>query len=239
MPTKIIQTITVTGADDSVQDIGQLFEISKEFPRVEWGILVSRNNMGHSRFPSLKWIETLADMCHKNPDKLNLSAHICGKWVREIFLEGKTEIFDVLPMDIFKRVQFNFHASKHQVNEKALTDLLVSKFHQYELIFQFDGVNEKLIAAPILVGLNAYSLFDKSGGAGILPNEWPRAHRYSGYAGGLSPENVVEQLEKINVARNNYLVWIDAETKLRTEDDKIFELDKVKEFLKNSYPWSL
>jgi phosphoribosylanthranilate isomerase len=233
----MIKTITVTGADDSVKDIEDLFDTTAEYPLVEWGILLSKSSMGRPRFPSYIWLNRLADACFRNPNRLNLSAHICGRWVREMFFEGKTEIFDLLPMHMFKRIQFNFHAREHKVNKEAFKELLRTKLQNYELIFQFDGVNDKLIAYPILYGIKAYCLYDKSGGAGIVPKEWPRATRYSGYAGGLSPENVVKELERINKARNGHPVWIDAETKLRSEDDKVFQLDKVKEFLKQAYPW--
>ena len=35
-------TVTITGADDSIQP-SQLLDLQKEFPFVEWGILLSRN----------------------------------------------------------------------------------------------------------------------------------------------------------------------------------------------------
>jgi phosphoribosylanthranilate isomerase len=238
MATKMLKRITVTGADDSVTDIEKLLETSREYPLVEWGILISRSSMGHPRYPSLEWLDKLATMYYKNPNVLNLSAHICGRWVREIFFEGKTEVFDVVPMDIFKRVQFNFHANEHKVDRDALHDILRTKFSKYDLIFQFDGVNNSLIEYATMCGLRAFPLFDKSGGAGILPDEWPIAEGYSGYAGGLSPENVVGELEKIDKARDGYPIWIDAETYLRSEDNSVFELDKVRAFVKNSYPWT-
>lgn len=84
-----------------------------------------------------------------------------------------------------------------------------------------------------------HPLFDKSGGAGILPNEWPVAEGYAGYAGGLSPDNVEHELMRIQEARNGYPVWIDAETKLRSDDDKVFELYKVEEFVTRAYPWTI
>lgn len=182
----MIKTITVTGADDSVKDLNELVRMSEKFPKIEWGILLSKNNIGSPRFPSSEWIFDLAYFYHNNPWLLGLSAHICGSWVREIFIEGKAEMFNALPMEIFKRVQFNFHGQRHNVDKKAAISILKEKFQRYELIFQFDDVNNDLIDLCRDSGLNAYPLFDLSGGAGILPDKWPIAKGYSGYAGGLS-----------------------------------------------------
>lgn len=235
----MIKTITVTGADDSVIDINKMVEISKQYPKVEWGILVSRSNGGGARFPSLPWMEKLAKVHENNPGVLNLSSHICGGWVREIFREGKADIFDFLPMSMFKRVQFNFHGHQHALNIEAALNVLKEKFSAYELIFQFDGVNDGIIEVCNNSGLKAYPLFDLSGGAGILPTEWPIAKGYSGYAGGLSPENVTQELSRIRKACNGNTIWIDAETHLRSHMDQLFDMDKVLSFIKNIYSWTI
>jgi phosphoribosylanthranilate isomerase len=212
-----------------------MFEISHKYPRTEWGILVSKNNMGGPRFPSMDWINTLADECRRDPGVLKLSAHLCGRWVRDIFEKAETEIFDILPMDIFERIQFNFHAQRHTVIGAA-SKLLHDRFRRYELIFQAEDVNDAAIGISLQ---ECQPLFDKSGGAGILPDSWPEAWEYSGYAGGLSPDNVVHELMQISKASNGYPIWIDAETKLRSEDDTVFDLDKVQRFIESAYPWTI
>jgi hypothetical protein len=233
----MIKVITATGADDSVQDIDEMLKISTEYPQVEWGILLSKNNTGSHRFPSVPWLQSLATMQRNHPGVLNLSAHLCGRWVRDVFIEGKAEFFDVVPMDIFKRVQFNFHAQRHMVNDGIAVELLKSKFQPYEMIFQFDGVNDELIRVCTDAGLKAYPLFDQSGGAGILPDSWPQAKGYSGYAGGLSPENVAYEIMQMRQSCNGNDIWIDAETKLRTENDAVFDLDRVRDYIKNAQPY--
>ena len=87
---KILNKVTVTGADDSVKDIEELREIQKEFPFVEWGILLSASSAGTNRFPSQSWIWDLIQ--NSSPSKehiikhlrFNLAGHICGRWIREI-----------------------------------------------------------------------------------------------------------------------------------------------------------
>ena len=91
-------------------------------------------------------------------------------------------------------------------------------------------------AVPPTLKIFAVPLFDLSGGAGILPESWPKAKgEYCGYAGGLSPENLEEQLEKIKcVVDEDQKIWIDVETHVRSSDDKQFDLDKVRKFLEIS-----
>ena len=48
---------------------------------------------------------------------------------------------------------------------------------------------------------------DKSGGAGIVPEEWSEPIAwYNGYAGGLGPQNLEEQLSLIAKANSNQLI---------------------------------
>ena len=77
-----------------------------------------------------------------------------------------------------------------------------------------------------------------SGGAGILPNAWPQARDcYCGYAGGLSPDNIEEQLPEIEKVAGEGPIWLDMETHVRSEDDRQFELAKVRQVLKKTDPW--
>jgi phosphoribosylanthranilate isomerase len=102
-----------------------------------------------------------------------------------------------------------------------------------------DGVNDQLLHWARSQGIDAVPLFDLSGGAGILPEQWPEPIEgvYCGYAGGLSPENVAEQLEKIEAVTPNARIWIDAETHVRSNGDQLFDLEKVRRFLEVTRPW--
>jgi hypothetical protein len=176
-------------------------ELQTEFPFVEWGILVSKSAAGRNRFPSLEWIS-------KIPNNFNISIHVCGRWVREM-CEGNVdwyfELKDVLGG--FNRIQLNFHGYTHRIKEKDFINGLKRienlKFGRgrgkgdKQFIFQLDGVNDPLVDIAKTGGINAVPLFDLSGGEGRLPPFWPVSEGYCGYAGGLSPDNVVEQLGKI------------------------------------------
>ena len=95
-----------------------------------------------------------------------------------------------------------------------------------QVIFQCDGVNDVLVLDAQEQGLNAVPLFDKSGGAGILPGDWPLAlfNIACGYAGGLGPENVQRQLHNIKQASRSQPFWIDMERRVRSADDAVLDL---------------
>ena len=241
---KIINKVTITGADDSVKP-EQIRELSLKYPFAEWGILVSEAAYpeGKPRFPSYPWLKDLSDLWEHNKD-FNLSAHLCGRWVRQVCKADWSWLRDVEDPSIwlaFNRAQLNFHSYVHKIKDQKefigqLRDGGFPKVAQY--IFQLDDVNNEILDLAQAKGVRAAPLFDLSGGAGVLPEAWPDARPgYCGYAGGLSPDNVVQQLEAIEQVCGDGPIWIDVETHVRTEDDQIFDLEKVERFLEASKPW--
>lgn len=235
-PKQILNRVTITGADDSIEP-RELLQLSNEFPFVEWGILMSKSQVGNARFPSPAWLRDLEDI---SPD-LNLSAHLCGRVVRKLLL-GDDELWAGWQR-WFKRAQLNFHAEATPWDPlRFATALRAEKYKHLQWIFQIDGAsgNEYVNAVRDLgTHIDVVELFDLSGGAGVLPWEWPKGdgqHRYRGYAGGLSPDNVVEQLAAIETVAQPPC-WIDVETHVRSERDTAFDLAKVRAFLEAARPW--
>lgn len=224
----MLEQVTITGADDTTS-IPQLVELSQEFPFVEWGILVSRRAEGGPRFPSRDWIDEFMAVSHD----MKLSMHVCGAWVRQMFV-GELRWED-LPscFSVVDRIQINTHAERH-ASTSAFVDKLAER-PNVQFIFQWDGVNDHLIYAAKAGGLNVAALFDTSGGAGILPEKWvaPAAAFPCGYAGGLGPDNVVEQIRKIEAVCKKPF-WIDMERRVRWEDDSHLNIDAVRTVLKRS-----
>lgn len=73
--------VTFTGADDAV-DPNDLAAISREYPFVEWGILLSKSNAGRPRYPSRDWIQQAEKIFRSQ--SLQASGHICGSWMRDL-----------------------------------------------------------------------------------------------------------------------------------------------------------
>ena len=226
-----LKKVTITGADDST-DIKQLVDLSAEFPFVEWGILVSHSREGSYRFPARPWVNKF--MMATIDTKINVSTHLCGKWVKEL-VKGTLKWGDVpLCIRTCQRVQINTHAQPHDCSTTFI-DKLEELGKEY--IFQWDGVNSHL-ANIALESKNKISiLFDLSGGDGILPDKWPLPQEDfdCGYAGGLGPHNVVEQVNKIE-ALCNKPYWIDMERRVRTENDAMLDMAAVRKVLEATKP---
>lgn len=224
-----LKTVTMTGADDRTQ-IKELVKISKEYPFVEWGVLLSKSQEGSNRFPSRKWIVSLNEEINYNEIDIPVqtSAHLCGRWVRDL-LKGEINC-EYFGLELFDRVQLNFHSERHNFSKNVFVKALKKLQDSYRtIIFQLDNVNNNLLEKVIESGIPAQGLFDKSGGAGIVPSLWPApsGHFECGYAGGLGPDNLRQELERINDMAGESQIWIDMETKVRSNHDMDFDLDKV------------
>lgn len=239
---KFLKCVTVTGADDTTS-ISDVLTVTKQFPYVEWGILLSKNSSGRHRFPSIEWMETL---CHTTQKAdIRLSGHICGCWVRDI-CKGDWTILEELPwiLDMFKRFQINFHAEIHHLDIATfLQGLRNPKFKDKQFIFQLDDVNNAIFNIATDNGIDAVPLFDISGGRGISPESWPEPKaQLNGYAGGFCPGNVDINLMKISKVIGDKDAWIDAETCLFTQDNNLqcgycFDMNKINSFLKTTRSW--
>lgn len=242
----IIDRITFTGADDSVNPAELLSRIitlatNNSLP-IELGILLSRSNYGSSRFPSKQWIskfiEAIEDYESDNgplvDSLITISGHLCGSYVTD-FLLGNPSLEAEIPelWDYLDRVQLNTHGIPHDFDKKAMLNRLSEDtINCIEFIFQIEGVNDHIFQEVLTTtDLMAYPLFDDSHGTGILPKKWPFSFYRTGlhgYAGGISPANIEQVLTDINkVTGASTDVWIDMETKVRSNNGNQFDLGLV------------
>lgn len=241
-----IRYVTLTGADDSVKP-SDLAKISAKYPFVEWGILFSQCKTGDERYPTLAWIDELIETA-ASEQSMNLSAHLCGKWVADILLGHFTFFRDEKLIQTFQRTQLN-------LGHKRIEDALNSDF--------IPLFNETVSDIQVILGGNykgltfdydffwknsIFPMLDASGGRGIAEQQWLKPfcgesgqQIMHGYAGGLGPDNVVEEVEKIaqiidDESVLNKTVWIDMETNLRT--DGKFDLTKCEQVLEVVSDWA-
>lgn len=239
-----LDRVTITGADDSI-DPYELVVRSKKYPFVEWGILASRSQDGTPRFPTASWISNLQSLRWGKNGKLGpvtpqLALHVCGGWVRQL-LKGDIGI-PVWMLDGFDRIQLNFHALDEPCEFEKFYEAIwsLTQDKKREIIFQLDGAKGNSLFVESLAlnkfGLNLTSLYDVSGGAGVLPCKWPAAREldYQGYAGGLGPDNLEEQLTLIAGVSGNQRIWIDMESRVRSDEDQQFDLELVDQVLATS-----
>lgn len=221
-----IKYVTFTGADDSIQP-NDLISISKDYPFVEWGILFSKNQ--GNRYPSEDWIYNL--VCQKahaiqkdNDLTFNLSGHLCGAYAKEL-LKGRLTLNDQqYPLtEAFGRFQINMGQEAIEILNKEKIIEQMNRTNAQFILQLHNGsqpVWEELNHLP-----NCSTLYDQSGGRGILQNSWQSPkHHLTGYAGGLGPDNLEDELFKIGNVIGDKEIWIDMESKVRTDDQ--FDLSK-------------
>lgn len=237
-----IKTVTITGADDNTNQ-SDMISISKDFPFVEWGILFSRSRQGSERYPSLGWVDELQKIVLSHncmePNQPKLSAHLCGDYTWQYLTTGHlvSAVLDlgrVMSGVAFKRWQLNFNSTNHPACELFYDSICINSALD-GIILQYNKANYDLCQRVIaLNNSNINFLYDGSGGRGVSPSEWKEVvpNHFTGYAGGLNPDNLEESLVNINKAAGDNSIWIDAETGVRT-DGKL-DLKKVVKFLEIS-----
>lgn len=251
--------MTITGADDTVPP-EMLAQLSGKFPFVEWGILVSASNVNTPRYPSPKWMAMLADLMQgaENPPKV--SVHVQGRWLRKLMIGESDELVagGGRLLKFAQRVQLNFHGGTVEWDETAFLMALMGfplTRGAKQFIFQLDGYQGGAILERVRRyghGLDLAPFYDTSHGAGMLPEAWPASNRdllalradlRVGYAGGLGPDNLKEQIPLIARAAGAPF-WIDMETKVRSgfllsseHRSDHFDLDKVVKALEACEPF--
>lgn len=218
--------VTFTGVDDDT-DLNELLKVNAAYSNLEWGVLYGSTE-GKSRFPSLRTRQQLA-----LAPGLKCSLHFCGTPLRDL-LVGKLPPPKVFAG--FTRIQLNcgalFAGPPLELSMQWVSVVIdeivvqVRDSRQWYEILQSESRLENITRI----------LFDKSGGRGQLPEDWPKADgiweyggmlKAHGYAGGLTRENLGEQLPKIREAAGKADFWLDFETGVRTDDK--FDLSKCVE----------
>jgi len=184
---------------------------------------------------------------------VNLAIHVNQKWANEICVNGK--IPDIIlnwiraekyyNHPIIKRIQLNM---PRLAAENINADALAKVFHDFknqEFIVQYNERTKSAIEKLNKTGAKFSILFDASGGNGILPEIWQKPvyenHPF-GYSGGISPENVSQNLDKIqNVTGKDYETWIDAEGRLKSltlfDEKPLFDVENARAYVQNANRW--
>lgn len=213
-----------------------MIELSDRYPgKVEWGILLSESRQDSARYPSQLTVAEMCDVFDRHEAAKpagkrteRLSAHLCGNLARvanSFGLERSTAAERSLLRQwlhpIFDRVQ---------VNTTSLNPGAVARFglaQHVTPIGQWRSLEQPSTRSIAW-------LFDRSGGRGVRPAEWPKRRDSDplfGFAGGIGPDNVMDILERID-ARGPY--WIDMESGVRDDSDR-FSLERCADVLGQIY----
>lgn len=219
-----INRVTITGADDKV-NITELQILQRRFPFVEWGILFSASKPGTRRYASSQYVKKLTSL--ETP--LNLSAHLCGGYPRYILQKGDYSFLETLE-NKFKRAQINFNFLNTEHNIYHLFNLPTAA--NIKFILQANKSNTSIINKVREEQLPFDFLYDSSGGRGteIKEIKEPIAGYYTGYSGGLGPDNIEDFCQQLISHPSTESIFIDCESKVRDGFDE-FDLDKVEKYL--------
>lgn len=234
----MINTVTITGADDSIHP-QDLLELQNEFTFVEWAILFSTKKTGTPRYPSEHWIESFFDLSEK---MLQTSAHLCGDYAKAIVLGDDS--FLQLAGTHFSRIQINHNFTNNPVDIDKLHNV-IRQHRPHDFILQKNKSNS--MACRDIENTfypNVHFLYDASGGRGTKINDTLGPvvfNHYTGYAGGISPENIESIIQSVNAKSGKKDIWIDMETHVRSDNDKQFDLKKVRKVLEiaEKYIWDI
>lgn len=205
--------ITVTGFD-AFSSPADLERLVKPFPMAEIGFLYTATPEGRNRYPDIDTLMVLlATVAHLGGRS---AVHICGSKARTQLLAGELKHLT----GFAHRVQVNGDVPPGQL--WSITQLLPDT----PIITQRTAhKNPELDVSMIR---NHQILVDGSGGRGISPEKWlrPDSRQHCGFAGGLGPDNLKEQLPAILEAAGDYPFWVDMEGKLRDHNDR-FDVEKA------------
>lgn len=201
-------TITLTGVDERTSMV-DLVELCHEFNSVEIGILYSASPEKRTRYPSWFWIRTIVPLLG-----LRCAVHICGSGARAHLAGGSLSLL----CQTAGRIQINGVVKNQELG-------CIARASRAPLITQHTDRNAGLLRLPVK---RHQILLDDSGGRGELRRDWrrPVTSKPVGFAGGLGPDNLREQLANISEHAQDG-DWVDMETGLRTCD--WFDIDKARE----------
>lgn len=208
---------TLTGIDDHT-DCGRVADLSSQYPIAEWGILYSASREGSARYPLRREVQRLVQ---ELPQHVRVAVHFCGSTVRDLLSLRSPEVGLIENLAARNgRVQLNFAHTRVPIDINAVARLMRA-FPTLTVITQDHQANVGLWREIAAFGCANYAvLFDRSGGRGISPAEWPAPLPVPcGYAGGLGPSNLSQELARIAERAGPRAVWIDMESRLRVTDE--------------------
>ena len=188
----------------------------------------------------------------KQTSRINLAIHVNNEWSNDICAKGiiPNIILDWINIEkshnkpLIKRIQLNMSAdTAENIDAEALAKI-IHDFKYHEFILQYNDKTKNAVQKLQETGAKFSLLFDASGGNGISPAQWQKPIYEThpmGYSGGLSPINIIQNLDKINAVVGDNETWIDAEGKLKTptlfEEKPLFDAELAKIYLRRANIW--
>lgn len=246
-----LKFITCSGLNENT-DILEMVFLSEIYPKLEVAAQVSGKKCSFGS-PRYEWLQKVHKYLLEKQKVMNLALHLNADWV-EKFSYGKEipeELQNLLAMrdhnglPRFQRIQLNFRVGKENVPSIGV---LVGVLRRYsepnrKFILKFNKENETYLENFYKRFPHIDCLYDSSHGEGRIEERKSPVFNdvkvVQGYSGGLSPDNVMEELEKIaNVLPDNAVFSIDAEGRLKDENGQV-SLDKCEAYVSRATHWQI
>lgn len=236
---KNLRLVSFVGVDEKT-NFAELERFSNGYAGlglVEWSVLFSDSKSvgNYTRYPSYKFCK---DFLEKSAATtyVHSSLHLCGS-VIERYLDKEKDVMELCKEA--HRIQLNLNIKDYPDYQK-LADRIwsVQKQFGHSIILQQNKTKAKFMEVFLKGNIFPISiLHDGSGGFGREIEEVvaPDETHFTGYAGGIKPENVVKIVDLIESRNtNNKEYYIDMESGVRT--DNVFSLEKCQQVMRNLRP---
>lgn len=233
---KNLQLVSFVGVDlntdlESLLWFNQLYSIKYEF-----GVLYSDSkNNTHIRYPGYEFCEYFLKWTRQN--NICNSLHICGTSIIKYLKE------DPILLSICKlanRIQLNLNIDKfNDYDELSNAILEIAERNNHHIILQKNSkkckFNENLLSKINKFNVELSWLYDSSGGFGRQINKVvvPDMKYFTGYAGGINPDNIIDIINLINdVNTDNRNFYVDMESGVRANNYfSIYKCKLIKELI--------
>lgn len=235
--------LSLSGVDDSVSP-RTLCDISQEFSFVEWGVNFRAEKQGkEARYASLTWLRQLQEEIDQRQQTgkfapIHFAAHLGGEYCVDV-LKGDTSLVRTLWEDYgFLRIHL-CPTRAHGVNSSQLKKYLASLKSVIVALPQVEFVllvckETRALAFHLMNDCQPNLAFfyhadevvptgppPKAGAAATLPKRPPPCPHpgiHCGYGGGLTVENLTDELRRIAQVVNctRRPIWVDLEAGLRS-----------------------
>jgi len=227
-----------------LEDLQKLIQIS---PKVEIGMQSHPSTMtrGMDRYV---WFNKFIEWAEQQTLPANIAMHVNYQWC-DAMCSGKipTEIARWMNLHnkntgapLIKRWQLNIGDSTKNFNADEVAKL-IEAFPENDFILPYNAKVADKIDQLYKTQAHFSLLYDSSYGYGISPDQWDApvyTDTPTGYAGGLCPENVSGNLDKIaQVVPPRYTTWIDAEGRLMKQNTRTWDMERVFGYVKNALSW--
>lgn len=183
---------------------------------------------------------------------MNLAIHINTEWSYDMCVLGIIPdiILDWIKLEkthnkpLIKRIQLNMSQNTADNIKPTKLAKIIYDFKNIEFIFQYNDKTKKAVQKMHRKQVPFSLLFDASGGNGVSPESWEKPiyeNHPMGYSGGISPDNVIQNLNKIEKIVGDNEIWIDAEGKLKSEmlfeEKALFDADLARAYIDRANQW--